>query len=34
MPDELLPMVELASEIRKVKHPFGSGVLGREGMEY
>jgi len=34
MPDELLPVVDLVSEIRKVKHPFDSGVQGREGMEY
>lgn len=34
MPDELLPMVDLVSEIRKVKHPFDSGVPGRKGMEY
>lgn len=34
MLDELLPMVDLVSEIRKVKHPFDSGVAGREGMEY
>jgi ATP:corrinoid adenosyltransferase len=35
MPDELLPLVDLVSEIRKVKHPFdNSGVPGREGMGY
>ena len=34
MPDELLPVVDLVSEIRKVKHPFDSGVQGRKGMEY
>ncbi len=34
MPDELLPMVDLVNEIRKVKHPFDSGVPSREGKEY
>ncbi len=32
--DQLLPVVDLATEMRKVKHPFDEGHQARKGLDY
>jgi cob(I)alamin adenosyltransferase len=33
-PKEIMDMADLVSEVREVKHPYGRGLEGREGIEY
>lgn len=33
-PSEIIDKADYVSEIRKVKHPFDSGIIAREGIEY
>ena len=32
--EELLAYADYVSEVRKIKHPFESGITAREGIEY
>lgn len=33
-PEKLIEKADLVSEIKKIKHPFDKGLLGRKGIEY
>jgi cob(I)alamin adenosyltransferase len=33
-PREIIDVADLVTEMRMVKHPYGSGVCAREGIEY
>ena len=34
VPERVRDKADLVSEVKKVKHPYDRGVLGREGIEY
>ncbi|MBT9129755.1 MAG: Cob(I)yrinic acid a,c-diamide adenosyltransferase [candidate division WS2 bacterium] len=34
VPERIIEMADLVSEIKSIKHPYDKGVRGRKGIEY